>query len=802
MSIPYDDYSLVLLEEDDDSNSYDEGHGGGVCCALEDDDQEDDEDGRIMKMLLHRPIVVGYSFGPKKMSTMGVVMAEASKTGLSTNMIATLPQLFQQTESEASSSSPLLPALLQETIESEHGHSSDEEQEDADNEESKFVNLVHRDTLRTTNLSLTSEVLSSFTDEQRKEMNMQTGNLIMANEKNNHGKGGSCLPRSCLSVKKSSPSSLEGGAAAATNTSADTRKALPSSVWFFSEDHRYGESSTSVASVVGTNSQYSPLHHPHHNNNNYHPRRIVRHLQSTPSVSSWGSTGTRTASTAASNRTISVSGATASCGPGATNATGTTADSSSLTRTSTTTAGSLPRASSSSRCTNKAKRKVYPIRVSFVPLDAEIPLEEQHGGIDVILHKLTEDILMLSQLSVQHPKLKTVLERKESPLPDDVLLKEFHMSESEASAIRRVHRLTQFQKLHGCSLVDDPICVQTLMSRADIARVLKECLSGVTSLSGIPVHSPKFAVVTGSMTTTTSTTQHSSNNGFKDDMLEIAQKAQLSFPLIVKPLTAAGTKASHSMAVVSHPSGLEHIVDRTPCLLQEYVNHDAVLYKIYVLGDFVSVYKRRSLPNLPSYSKMITSPQTDAAVVVEFDSQRPYPRLKDFGYRSMDEHATSQALPVSSSYHNNNMNDNDCSRANEPAVHSSSSSSFGTTTSCVVNNKNLEVTAEEVRPIVHALKEAFGLEIFGFDVLITSSSSITSTTNWSTSNDSTTDDATKRGSSSTSSNDVKRSMLVVDVNYFPSYKEVPDFPALLAKFLTGRAIQSRLKRIGAISNTF
>lgn len=36
-----------------------------------------------IQQLLDRPIVVGYAFGPKKMSTMGVVMAEASKAKLS-----------------------------------------------------------------------------------------------------------------------------------------------------------------------------------------------------------------------------------------------------------------------------------------------------------------------------------------------------------------------------------------------------------------------------------------------------------------------------------------------------------------------------------------------------------------------------------------------------------------------------------------------------------------------------------------------------------------------------------------------
>jgi inositol-1,3,4-trisphosphate 5/6-kinase/inositol-tetrakisphosphate 1-kinase len=68
------------------------------------------------------------------------------------------------------------------------------------------------------------------------------------------------------------------------------------------------------------------------------------------------------------------------------------------------------------------------------------------------------------------------------------------------------------------------------------------------------------------------------------------------------------------------------------------------------------------------------------------------------------------------------------------------------------------VTVEEIMPVVNALKQAFGLELFGFDVLIVS------------------DQAT---------------MLVVDVNYFPSYKEVSNFPSLLAQYLMDRAIHGR-----------
>jgi inositol-1,3,4-trisphosphate 5/6-kinase/inositol-tetrakisphosphate 1-kinase len=87
------------------------------------------------------------------------------------------------------------------------------------------------------------------------------------------------------------------------------------------------------------------------------------------------------------------------------------------------------------------------------------------------------------------------------------------------------------------------------------------------------------------------------------------------------------------------------------------------------------------------------------------------------------------------------------------------------------------VTAEEVMPVVDALKRAFGLELFGFDVLITKSSLSSS------------DSPDSAGDTNNDGDD--HVLMVVDVNYFPSYKEVPNFPSLLAKYLTDRAVQSR-----------
>lgn len=235
----------------------------------------------------------------------------------------------------------------------------------------------------------------------------------------------------------------------------------------------------------------------------------------------------------------------------------------------------------------------------------------------------------------------------------------------------------------------------------------------------MPVSSPKYAVV-GQVGCGKNTTAN---------VEEISQQLSgLAFPMIVKPLVAAGTKASHSMAILMDPSGVDQLVAKAPCLCQEFANHDTLLYKVYVLGDFVSVHKRRSLPNLPSDCKSRLS-------FVAFDSQRPYPRLSDFGYDD-DDDDSSRKRPRPS------LKDFSSSSSSMPAI----------------------VNTDEIQPVVEALKRAFGLELFGFDVLISD----------------------------------KQTMLVVDVNYFPSYKEVQNFPSLLANYLTDRAIQSR--RRSALDN--
>jgi hypothetical protein len=81
INVDYDDDDNRDIVHDHEENEGESDVGEDICS--EDDDWCHDESYNTELFLFTKPIIVGYAFGPKKMSTMGVVMAEASKTRLS-----------------------------------------------------------------------------------------------------------------------------------------------------------------------------------------------------------------------------------------------------------------------------------------------------------------------------------------------------------------------------------------------------------------------------------------------------------------------------------------------------------------------------------------------------------------------------------------------------------------------------------------------------------------------------------------------------------------------------------------------
>lgn len=76
---------------------------------------------------------------------------------------------------------------------------------------------------------------------------------------------------------------------------------------------------------------------------------------------------------------------------------------------------------------------------------------------------------------------------------------------------------------------------------------------------------------------------------------EVAE-AGLCLPLVAKPLVVDGTSKSHELFLAYDQSSLVEL--EPPLVLQEFVNHGGILFKVYVIGDFVKVVRRFSLPNI------------------------------------------------------------------------------------------------------------------------------------------------------------------------------------------------------------
>ncbi|XP_076940831.1 inositol-tetrakisphosphate 1-kinase 1-like [Bidens hawaiensis] len=71
---------------------------------------------------------------------------------------------------------------------------------------------------------------------------------------------------------------------------------------------------------------------------------------------------------------------------------------------------------------------------------------------------------------------------------------------------------------------------------------------------------------------------------------------ELVFPVIAKPLLADGATGAHKMSLVVNHEGLTKL--HPPVLLQQFVNHGGVIFKVYVAGDYVKCVKRSSLPDI------------------------------------------------------------------------------------------------------------------------------------------------------------------------------------------------------------
>eukprot|EP00850_Spirogloea_muscicola_P013938 SM000097S24791 [mRNA] locus=s97:273517:275747:- [translate_table: standard] len=174
--------------------------------------------------------------------------------------------------------------------------------------------------------------------------------------------------------------------------------------------------------------------------------------------------------------------------------------------------------------------------VEFRPLDAARPLEGQ-GPLDVVLHKLSGEAW------------KEALAQYKRDNPNVVILDHYD----------RVQRL------------NDRVTMLEVVELLDLARL------------GAPAAVPRQLTVP--------------EGTDPNNIPGLIADAGLRLPLVAKPLKADSTSKSHNMCFVLKTSALSRLTP--PLVAQEFVNHGGLLFKLYVIGEKLMVFKRQSLPDIP-----------------------------------------------------------------------------------------------------------------------------------------------------------------------------------------------------------
>ncbi|XP_015901134.1 inositol-tetrakisphosphate 1-kinase 4 isoform X2 [Ziziphus jujuba] len=76
-------------------------------------------------------------------------------------------------------------------------------------------------------------------------------------------------------------------------------------------------------------------------------------------------------------------------------------------------------------------------------------------------------------------------------------------------------------------------------------------------------------------------------------------KAGLKLPLVAKPLLVDGSAKSHELFLAYDEFSLSEL--EPPLVLQEFVNHGGILFKIFIVGETITVVRRFSLPDVTNH---------------------------------------------------------------------------------------------------------------------------------------------------------------------------------------------------------
>jgi inositol-1,3,4-trisphosphate 5/6-kinase/inositol-tetrakisphosphate 1-kinase len=128
----------------------------------------------------------------------------------------------------------------------------------------------------------------------------------------------------------------------------------------------------------------------------------------------------------------------------------------------------------------------------------------------------------------------------------------------------------------GMVVMDPTDRIRTLLDRFKTYSAIQPCVFQTKET----VFVPAFVVLESN--------KHNEN-------IRLLRLSKVTFPLVCKPILAHG-QGAHQMTLVFNESGLSEC--GFPCVVQSFVNHNAVMYKIFVIGDHSYLVERPSIKNL------------------------------------------------------------------------------------------------------------------------------------------------------------------------------------------------------------
>lgn len=194
--------------------------------------------------------------------------------------------------------------------------------------------------------------------------------------------------------------------------------------------------------------------------------------------------------------------------------------------------------------------------IDLIEVDLDRPLEEQ-GPFDLIIQKLTEYMAAAIKGSKEAMKTLKGVEMYINDHPEIIVI-------DPMESVRKLFdRITSYQIMKECEILEE----------------------------GAMVSIPNFAQI--------------DELDFKLNLKKI-KSAGVSFPMVCKTVIGHGSESCHEMAVIFNEEGLKDLMP--PCVVQQFVNHNAVLFKVFVAGNNHYIVERPSIKNF--YMKDVKDQKT------------------------------------------------------------------------------------------------------------------------------------------------------------------------------------------------